>query len=865
MIRRTEAAWRVPIEAQWAQTDVSTGLDTAEARRRLERFGPNELSSPPRERWPVRLLRHLRDPMSVLLVVAAAVSGFGLGERLDGAAILAIVVLNAVIGLVQEGRAARALESLQSMETPRARVVRGGRTRVIPSPEVVPGDVMILGAGDRVPADLRLAEASSLEIDESVLTGESLPVPKDAFAEVRGDAALSDQPALAYSGTLVTRGSGRGIAVATGSQTAIGDIAEALRDRRPRTPLQQELGRLTARLGTIAVLVAAGVFGLTLLRMGLTSDSVQQSFLAAVALAVAAVPEGLATVVTVALALGVRRMAARGAIVRRLPAVETLGSTTVILTDKTGTLTENRMRLEFVALPNRGPTAPDDVDPEALAPLAQAALLCNDASGEAGDPIDRALVEALGGGRVEEIRASHPRLASIPFESERKRMTTLHREPEGVLLLVKGAPEAVVERCTRKLVAGGPETGLDDGDRSALLLSAAAMARQGTRVLALARRILPERPDRIADEERDLTLLGMVALRDPVRAEAWSAVAEARSAGIQIVMVTGDHPGTAWAVAGEVGLRAGEESVVTGARLRESGLPEDPFAVAVYARVDPEQKLALVDAGRERGEVVAVTGDGVNDAPALRRADIGVAMGKTGSDVAREAADLVVTDDNLATIVTAVREGRGIYDNIRKVVDYLVAGNLSEIIVVVAALLLFPGLGVPLFPLQLLWVNLLTDGLPAIALGVDPVDPSLMSRPPRHRGERLLGGPKLLTLSMRGLLMAAAALGSLAVARFVWGEPWEHSRAIMFTVLVAAHLLSAFVARLPSRRLTGWLVGAIFGGLTLQALIVLWPAAHPLFRTAHLGPNEWLLVVAGATVPVFGMLALERLRVAHRG
>jgi P-type Ca2+ transporter type 2C len=849
----------LPADEDWVHTNPATGLDPAEAHRRLEVLGFNELPSPAREPWAARLLRQFREPMALLLLVAAAVSGFGAGERVDATAIVAIVLLNAVIGFVQEGRAARALEALRAMEAPTADIVRGGRVRVIPSREVVPGDVAVLGAGDRVPADLRLNETWALEIDESVLTGESLPVTKDASAVVHEDAALSDQPGLAYSGTVVTRGSGRGIVIGTGPRTAVGQIAERLQERQPRTPLQLELARLTARLGSIAVFVAAGVFALTLLRMGVTSDGIQRSFLAAVALAVAAVPEGLATVVTVALALGVRRMAARGALVRRLPAVETLGSTTVILTDKTGTLTENRMRLELVVLPGRKPTSPGDLRPDDLAPLAEAAVLCNDASSGAGDPIDRALLEALGGDRVEDLRESRPRLAAIPFESVRKRMSTLHRDARGALLLVKGAPEAVVERCSGQLLAGVREAGLDDGERSALLGAAAEMAGQGMRVLALARRSLPEPPAQLEEAERELTLLGLVALRDPVRAEAGPAVGEARAAGIRVVMVTGDHPGTASAIAGEIGLNAGEDPVVSGARLRESGFPEDPLAVTAYARVDPDQKLALVEAARKRGAVVAVTGDGVNDAPALRRADIGVAMGRTGSDVAREAADLVVTDDNLATIVTAVREGRGIYDNIRKVVDYLVAGNLSEIIVVVAALGLFPELGVPLLPLQLLWVNLLTDGLPAIALGVDPVDPGLMARPPRPRGERLLGGRKLLALSVRGVLMAAAALGSLAVTRFSWDEPWQQARAIMFTVLVVAHLLYAFVARLPSRRVNGWLIVAVVGGLMLQALVVLWPAAHPVFRTASLTLKEWLLVVVGGTVPLFGMLALERL------
>ncbi len=812
----------------------------------------------------MRLIRQLREPMAVLLLVAAGVSGFGLGERLDAAAIAAIVVLNSVIGFVQEGRATKALEALRSMETVTARVVRQGVTLIVSPREVVPGDVVLLTAGDRVPADLELTDAESLEIDEAVLTGESLPVAKRPGASARPEAPLGEQTSKAFSGTLVTRGTGRGVVVATGAGSAVGAIAEQLRRPQPQTPLQIELGALTARLGAIAVAVAAGVFMLTIVRMGTTVESMEQAFLSAVALAVAAVPEGLATVVTVALALGVHRMAARGAIVRRLPAVETLGSTTVLLTDKTGTLTENLLRVDNVLLPRARPTDPTKLPDAQRRRVAEAAVLCNDAVPGAGDPIDLALLEAFGSPDLEGLRRSFPRIASVPFDAERRRMTTLHRAPGGRLLLVKGAPESVLPSCSRQVGPAGEELGLSAEDLQALEEAEDELAARGMRMLALAGRTVDSEPDRLQDAETDLVLFGVVALRDPVRSEAAAAVAEARSAGIRIVMVTGDHAGTASAVARDVGMAAPEDGVLTGRQLRELGPPDDPFAVPVYARVDPDQKLVLVEAARSRGDVVAVTGDGVNDAPALRRADIGVAMGRTGSEVAREAADLVVTDDNLATIVTAVQEGRGIYDNIRKVVDYLVAGNLSEITVVVVSLLLFPGLGVPLLPLQLLWVNLLTDGLPALALGVDPVDPSLMRRPPRHRGERLLRRPRLLLLSARGLLMGAAALSSLAVARFVWGEPWGHARAVMFTVLVTTHLLYAFVARLPTRRPNRWLLWAVAGGLVLQAAVLILPVARSVFHTAPLSGREWLLVAAAATIPILAMLSIERWRARSR-
>jgi Ca2+-transporting ATPase len=841
------------------ETDIHRGLAATDADRRLQEFGPNELPPPRREAFAARVFRHLREPMALLLMAAAGVSGIGLGERKNALAIVAIVILNVVIGLIQEGRATRAMEALRTLESPTARVVRDGSDAVVPAKELVPGDIVVLSAGDRVPADLRLALAASLQIDESLLTGESLPASKDPDAVGQPTAALGEQRGMAFSGSLVTRGSARGVIVATGPDTELGSIAAKLAEREPPTPLQRELAALTARLGGLAVAISAVVFGLTLLRMGVSHASVQRSFLSAVALAVAAVPEGLATVVTIGLALGVRRMAAQGAIIRRLPAVETLGSTTILLTDKTGTLTQNRMRLEAVALPG-GATGRIDSLPEPLAAqIAQVAALCNDATLEPpmGDPLEVALLEAVGARAVADLRRHHPRLDAIPFESERRRMTTLHRDGAMALLLMKGAAEEVTGRAAKSAGAIGRPVPLSEADRAAVLRSAAEMAGQGMRVLALARRELPGVPADLATAERDLELVGLVGLRDPARPEAVGAVAEARSAGIQLRMVTGDHAGTARAIASEVGL--GEElgAVVDGATLRRGIGSEDLPSATVYARVDPDQKLELVEAFQARGHVVAVTGDGVNDAPALKRADIGVAMGRSGSDVAREAADMVITDDNLATIVAAIREGRGIYDNIRKVVDYLVAGNLSEITVVVSCLLLFPALGIPLLPLQLLWVNLLTDGFPALALGVDPADPALMLQPPRAARSRLLSGRRAANLFGRGLLIASSAVGSLAVARFAWDEPWAHARAVMFTVLVVAHLLYAFAVRRATAPASAWLPVSVVLGIVLQLGIVVWAPAHEVFGTASLSPREWLLVLIGGILPVTVMFTFH--------
>jgi Ca2+-transporting ATPase len=806
--------------------------------------------------------------MSLLLLAAAAVSGLVLGERLDAVAITVIVALNAAVGLVQEGRAAHALEALRRLETPLARVERAGLVRTVPARELVVGDLVHLAAGDRVPADLGLGAASALEVDESLLTGESLPVAKTA-----GDPGPDGQ---LWSGTLVTRGAGQGVVTATGTATKLGTVAAGLEGGQDPTPLQRELAALSARLGLVAVGVAAGVFALILVRTGLSAAGLGRAFLAAVALAVAAVPEGLPTVVTVALALGVRRMAGHGALVRRLPAVETLGAATVLATDKTGTLTENRLRLATVDLAGAGAAArADGLTGKDARPLATVAVCCNDAQLDppAGDPVDLALLEAVGPHQVARLRAAWTRLAGLPFDAERRRMTVLVAGGAQRLLLVKGAPETVLARCTRRR-SGPAVVPLSAPDRAGLLERTAVLARRGERVLALAwQPFAPQLPAGADLEELDgdLELVGLVGLADPLRPTAPGAVAEAQAAGIRLLMVTGDHPGTAAAVAERAGLAPAGAPVLTGAELRAGGVPADPAAVPVYARVEPDQKRALVEALRAGGAVVAVTGDGVNDAPALRGADIGVALGVAGTEVAREAADMVVTDDDLATIVTAVREGRGIYDNIRKVVDYLVAGNLSEILVVVACLLAVPGLGIPLLPLQLLWINLLTDGLPALALGVYPPTPGLMRQPPRPPTARLLGRRRLRLLAGRGALIAAASVASLFIARDLFGEPLAHARAVMFTVLVVAHLLMAFVARGPdplaatparlgvAARLLGnrWLLLAVGAGIALQAATALWPPARDLFATAALSAREWALVAAAAVAPVLAMAALR--------
>ena len=802
------------------RTDPTRGLSRAEAALRARRWGRNELRPPPREGIALKVVRHLTEPMSILLVVAAVVSGTALGEAPEAIAIGAIVVLNAAIAVIQESRAQDALDALRDLETRVARVVRDGAVGEVDASGLVPGDVVLLGEGDRVPADVRLSEAADVRIDESSLTGESLPVRKRAEDVLPADTPVADRRNMAFAGTLVTSGSGRAVVTATGASSEIGKIAESLAVKKQTTPLQRELGALTTRLGVLAVLAAGATFVFSwFFRPGTTA--LQESFLAAVALAVAAVPEGLATVVAVALAVGVKKMAGHGAIVRWMPAVETLGSTSVIATDKTGTLTRNELEVMDVwAAGGR-----DEVE--------IVGALCNDATLDppTGDPLEVALLRWIGAERAAGLRDRFDVVERRPFDSTRKRMSVVATDGSRRVLLVKGAPEAVA-----------PDGAAD------LQARVAAFARRGLKVLALARR------DDEPFEEEGLSVVGLVGLGDPLRPEARAACEGASRAGIRVVMVTGDHPDTARAIAASAGLG---DTVVTGRELDATGFPEAPERVDVYARVTPRQKIELVDALKARGEVVAVTGDGVNDAPALHGAHIGVAMGRAGTDVAKEAADLVITDDNLATIVTAIREGRGIYDNIRKVVEYLVAANLAEVITVLACMLLFPEPAVPLLPLQLLWINFVTDGLPAIGLGLDRGGSELMARPPRRIDDSLVGRARVMRLLRRGSLLAAGSIGAFAVSNLIWGEPPTHARALMFTTLAFAQLAYAMVVRGRWDTSNGWLVAGLVGGIALQIVLMMWAPLRELFGSAWLTPREWLLAATGAVAPSLAIAFLE--------
>jgi len=846
-------------------TDPRAGLSAEEAARRLERHGPNAIREKGR-RGPLRVfLGQFTDVMILVLIAAAVVSGF-IGELRDTLAIIGIIVLNAVIGFVQEFRAERAIAALKRMAAGSASVVRDDARRTVPADELVPGDVVLIEAGNIVPADLRLIEAAQLKVGEAALTGESVPVAKQTDALPDAGQPLGDRRCMAFKGTVVTYGRGRGLVVAIGMDTELGRIADTLAQAgESRTPLQLRLAQFGRRLAAAAVAICAVVFVAGLLR----GEPTLLILLTALSLAVAAVPEALPAVVTILLALGARKMVQHNALVRRLPAVETLGSVTYICADKTGTLTRNEMRVEAMLVDDRVAPPPADAAtggepwPSLFAALAQ----CNDAQRGSGgdwigDPTEVALAVAAAdaGCDPSDLGKAAPRVAELPFDSERKRMTTLHRTGGGLVAYTKGAPESVLPRCTAMLRPGGP-TALE---QQRLLDSAETMAADGLRVLAVAMRAWRERPNTLDSDiiESGLTLLGLVGLLDPPRSEAIAAVKECKSAGITPVMITGDHPATARAIARRTGIGDGETGVLTGTEL--AALDDDALAariarIRVYARVDPEQKIRIVKGLQAQGEFVAMTGDGVNDAPALRQAEIGIAMGKAGTDVAREAASLVLLDDNFATIVAAVREGRRIYDNIRKFIRYAVTTNSAEIWTIFLAP--FLGLPIPLLPIHILWINLVTDGLPGLAIAAEPAERGVMQRPPRPPGESIFAHGMWQHMIWVGLAMAGLALATQAYA-IAAGSP--HWQTMVFTVLTFAQMGHILAIRSESVSLfrqgvftNPMLLGAVVLTILLQLAIVYIPALNPIFHTTPLTAGELALCFALAIV-VFAIVEIEK-------
>ncbi len=819
------------------QLDASAdGLTRREAATRLERYGANALAEQA-ARPPWRMLFDQFTDVLILVLIAAAVVAGLVGEPRDSAVILVIVVLNAMFGAVQEFRAEKAVAALRRMAAPAALVLRDGSVSTIPAEHLVPGDVVVLEAGSAVPADLRILEAAELQSDESLLTGESGTVEKQISSLQAEDLPLGDRSNLAFKGTLITHGRGRGLVVATGMRTELGRIAEMLSGTaRIRTPLQIRLAHFGSRLALAVLAICAALFAIGVLR----GEPAVLMFLTAVALAVAAVPEALPAVITVSLGLGAAKMSRRKVLIRRLPAVETLGSVTYICADKTGTLTENAMRMERIVVSGSSYGRLASGADQNMEMLARALCLSNDVARDregdlAGDPTEVALYEAAeaAGCRREDLEKELPRMAEIPFDSERKRMSTLHRDGEHVLVFSKGAPEYILPRCTSN--HGG-----DLFDRARVLETSETLAQDGYRVLALACKRLHKEPVLLDGEiESDLALLGLVALIDPPRQGVEAAVAECQTAGIVPVMITGDHPGTARTIALRLGICSPADRVFTGSELAQmpaEALDRQVEQIRVYARVTPEQKIRIVRALGKRGQFVAMTGDGVNDAPALKMANIGVAMGKKGTDVAREAADMVLLDDNFTTIVSAVREGRRIYDNIRKFIKDTMSSNSGEIWTLLLAPLF--GLPIPLLPIHILWINLVTDGLPGLAFTAEPAEANIMQRQPRPPNESIFGHGMWQHIIWYGLFV-----GGLSIASQAWalGRGAEYWQTVVFTVLTVSQLFHSLAIR--SERDSLLVIGlltnpamlmAVLAAIALQLMVIYLPWFNGLFHTQPL-------------------------------
>jgi Ca2+-transporting ATPase len=807
------------------------GLSAAEAAERLNKYGPNELQAGTKKSTLRIFLEQFADFLVIILILAAAVSAL-LGDVESMVVILAVITMNAVLGTVQTVKAAASLDSLKQMSAPTAKVLRDGKVIQIPGREVVPGDVVLLEAGDAICADGRLLESASLKCAESALTGESLPVEKD-IAPISGDVPLGDRKNMVFSGCFVTYGRGRFLVTGVGMGTEMGKIAALLKStEEKKTPLQVSLDQFGRRLSMIILVICAILFGVSVL---VRHENVMNAFLFAVALAVAAIPEALSSIVTIVLSFGTRKMAAENAIIRKLQAVEGLGSVSVICSDKTGTLTQNKMTVKKIYAGGRVIDAKDaDFHDPVQEPLLRTALLCSDAtvneSGEVGDPTETALVR-LGednGFDEEQTRQHWPRLTEIPFDSDRKLMSTVHEMAGGMLMVTKGAVDVLMDRCV-----------ISQEERAAVEAVNEEFSNAGLRVLAFACRRIDRAEVCLADED-GLDFLGLIAMMDPPREESKAAVAECIAAGIRPVMITGDHKVTASAIAREIGILTEGTEAVDGAAIdgmSDEELREFVPRVSVYARVSPEHKIRIVRAWQDRGNLVAMTGDGVNDAPALKQADIGVAMGITGTEVAKDAAGMVLADDNFATIVRAVKNGRNVYANIKKAIQFLLSGNTAGILTVLYASLM--GLPVPFAAVHLLFINLLTDSLPAIALGLEPHSDAVMQEKPRPRQEGILTRPFMASVAVEGVVIAIATIAAFHIGLANGGAQMGSTMA--FATLCLSRLFHGFNCKsrrpvLLTRKFwdNHWLLGAFAVGAVLLGAVLLIPALEPLFQVAQL-------------------------------
>ncbi len=838
------------------------GLGEEEAKKRIWQHGYNEIEEKKKAPSWVLFLNQFKSFLIAILIIAAIISVV-LGELIDAVVISIIIVLNAILGFVQERKAEHALEALKKISAPNAEVVRNGDIKKIPARELVPGDVIVLKAGDKIPADCRIVEEMNLKTDESILTGESLPVRKHAN-RIDREVQLPERKNMLFSGTTVVYGRCKAVIIATGMKTEFGKIASMLQVGEEQTPLQKNLAAFGRQLGLMTVIICAIIFS-TGVALG---EKISEMFLTSVALAVAAIPEGLPAIVTITLAIGLQRMVKRNAIIRKLPAVETLGATTVICSDKTGTLTMNEMTVKklyvydkIIGVAGEGYSAEGRIDAkdEAVRILLEAGLFCNDAIFEEtkkiGDPTEIALLVSAKKSGMEDVREKYPRTSEIPFDSERKMMSVAYSIGNTKIMYTKGAVEEILKKSTH-IYKDGMRRTLTSDEKKKILSMNTLFAKEAMRVLAFAYKDVKDDA-----EENNLIFIGLQAMIDPPRPEVKNAIERCRTAGIKAVMITGDHKDTAIAVAKELGLIDGSGKPIDDLRssyasltgdeidkLDDAGFEDIVENVAVYARVSPEHKVRIVEALKKKGHVVAMTGDGVNDSPALKKSDIGIAMGISGTDVSKEASDMVLTDDNFSSIVAAVEEGRGIYDNIKKFITYLLAANIGEVLVIFTAILIsiFTELPliIPLLPLQILWMNLITDGLPALALGVEPPEPDVMKRKPRNPKEKILGRPVLIYIFAVGAVYTAGTL-------FLFYSELPHAeraRTIAFTALIMFEMFHALAARSyqPLHKIGLFsnkkLLIAIVASVALQVAVVQLPFFDAIFDTVPLSLIDWIKI-----------------------
>lgn len=863
-------------------TSIKQGLTEKEVKKRLEKHGPNELQEGKRTPAIAVFFAQFKDFMVLVLLAATLISGF-LGEYVDAVAIMAIVFVNGVLGFFQERRAEKSLHALKELSTPYVSALRDGSWKKIQSKELVPGDIMKFSSGDRIGADVRIVEAKSLEIEESALTGESIPVVKQADKLRKPDVSLGDISNMAFMGTIVTRGSGVGVVVGTGMNTAMGKIADMLESAGSlSTPLQRRLEELGKILIIVALLLTVLVVAVGVLQ----GHDLYSMFLAGVSLAVAAIPEGLPAIVTVALSIGVQRMIKQKSIVRKLPAVETLGCASVICSDKTGTLTQNKMtvthmwsggktfKVSGIGYEPEGVFTRDEreiklKDEKILEQMLVFGALCNTSEIALkdghyvldGDPTEGALLTAArkGGYSNDWLSGQYRVVAEFPFDSVRKMMTVIVEDKEKKqFVITKGAPDVLIDRSSHLMydARSAPFSGEKKAETEAVLKE---LASQALRTIAIAYKPLkPGEKPTMEQAEKNLTMLGLSGMIDPPRPEVRQAIKECREAGIKTVMITGDHVETAKAIAKDLRLLPKKGRVMDGKTLNElteKELIETVDDVYVFARVSPEHKLKIVKAFQENGHVVAMTGDGVNDAPAIKQADIGVAMGVTGTDVAKEASSLILVDDNFATIKSAIKEGRNIYENIRKFVRYLLASNVGEILVMLFAMLL--ALPLPLVPIQILWVNLVTDGLPAMALGMDQPEGDLMRRKPRHPKEGVFARKLGWKVVSRGFLIGAATILAFIIVYHRNPENLPYAQTVAFATLVLAQLIHVFDCRSETSVFSRnpfeniYLLGAIISSIFLMVIVIYYPPLQPIFKTVPITPGDWMLIIGMSGIPTF--------------